>query len=385
MPHHTPSRRRAWTAAAVLTLLAGLAAVIWLRPDPPTPAFEQAREALAQARRAEAATYAAESFARAEHAWQAALAAWQHENARWFLLRDYAQAAAAAADAAREADDAAARAQNVRDSLYAVAAAGLPFLRQQTAALKQQLDGLPHNRARHAALSTAESLLAEAERALDRKDYWTAAHNVQQAATRADFVNDGLSELLRGYLADLPAWKQWRDETVAWSARHKAPAIVVDKMAQRCYLYVAGRLQATYPVELGPQWIGDKSHEGDLATPEGRYHVVRKLDAGQTIYHRALLINYPNDADRKRFAEAKRRGALPADARIGGLIELHGQGGRGANWTKGCVALSNPDMEALFRVARVGTPVTIVGALEAPRFAGGLEPVVQTAMPLPAR
>jgi murein L,D-transpeptidase YafK len=129
-------------------------------------------------------------------------------------------------------------------------------------------------------------------------------------------------------------------------------------------VYKSGRLAVEYPIELGSNWIGDKRLRGDMATPEGRYHVRKKKGAGQTKYHRALEIDYPNETDMKWFREAKRRGELPAHAKIGGVIEIHGDGGKGENWTEGCVALRNDHMEKVFALAAVGTPVTIVGALE---------------------
>jgi hypothetical protein len=55
---------------------------------------------------------------------------------------------------------------------------------------------------------------------------------------------------------------------------------------------------------------------------------------------------------------------LPAGARIGGLIEIHGEGGRNRDWTSGCVALANGDMDRVFDRAGIGTPVTIVGSNE---------------------
>ena len=104
-----------------------------------------------------------------------------------------------------------------------------------------------------------------------------------------------------------------------------------------------------------------KRSQGDRATPEGRYRIVKKKDVGQSIYHRALLLDYPNAEDRKRFAAAMKRGEIPRASAIGGLIEIHGDGGRGQNWTDGCVALRNSDMDELFARVPVGTRVTIVG------------------------
>ena len=74
------------------------------------------------------------------------------------------------------------------------------------------------------------------------------------------------------------------------------------------------------------------------------------------------MINYPNKIDIQEFNERIRNGKLPADARIGDMIEIHGDGGKGANWTQGCVALKNEDMDLLFKYASKGTPVTIIGS-----------------------
>ena len=117
----------------------------------------------------------------------------------------------------------------------------------------------------------------------------------------------------------------------------------------------------TYDAEVGSNALGVKERQGDRATPEGRYRVVKKKDRGQSRYYRALLLDYPNEDDRRRFAAAQRRGEIPRGARIGGLIEIHGEGGRGQNWTEGCVALSNRDLDDLYPRVSAGTRVTIVG------------------------
>ncbi|MBS1445609.1 MAG: L,D-transpeptidase [Odoribacter sp.] len=58
----------------------------------------------------------------------------------------------------------------------------------------------------------------------------------------------------------------------------------------------------------------------------------------------------------------KRRGKIAAEIGIGGLIEIHGKGGRGTYWTNGCVALANEDMNLLYSLARKGTPILIIGS-----------------------
>jgi len=127
-------------------------------------------------------------------------------------------------------------------------------------------------------------------------------------------------------------------------------------------LYVGGEPVKTYDVELGFNWVADKLQEGDGATPEGRYRIVARMDHLSSDYYKALLINYPNAENRAAFARGRGRGEIPASARIGGLIEIHGAGGRDYDWTNGCVAVTNPDIDHLFGRVIVGTPVTIVGS-----------------------
>jgi murein L,D-transpeptidase YafK len=136
---------------------------------------------------------------------------------------------------------------------------------------------------------------------------------------------------------------------------------VVDKVNHYADLYYDGRLKKRYRVDLGMSWLGDKVRRGDNATPEGKYKIIRKMGPSETRYYRALLLNYPNEEDRRQFVELKRKGQISGRADIGGSIEIHGHGGRGTDWTQGCVALANADMDDLCRYVRVGTPVTIVG------------------------
>jgi hypothetical protein len=73
------------------------------------------------------------------------------------------------------------------------------------------------------------------------------------------------------------------------------------------------------------------------------------------------MLDYPNERDKERFRKAVQRGEIARGASIGGLIEIHGEGGRGGDWTDGCVALTNNEMDDLFDRVSVGTLVTIVG------------------------
>jgi hypothetical protein len=140
--------------------------------------------------------------------------------------------------------------------------------------------------------------------------------------------------------------------------RFPGTALFVDKAAHRLSLVVDGKVKRHYEVSFGrPE--GHKRHEGDRRTPEGVYRVTLKKDRGQTRFHRALLISYPNARDLKLYRKARREGRIPRGRGIGGLIEVHG-GGTGVDWTDGCIALENDDMDDLFKRVRVGTPVVIV-------------------------
>ncbi len=159
----------------------------------------------------------------------------------------------------------------------------------------------------------------------------------------------------------LRQWREWVDETIAESRRANEAVIVIDKLNRRLELYHDGLKLATFPAELGANGLKQKLHAGDKATPEGRYRVTQVRANGATNFYKALLLSYPNGDDVARFRELQRRGQIPPRAGIGSLIEIHGSGGQGQDWTDGCVALRDRDMDTLFRHVRVGMPVTIVG------------------------
>lgn len=157
-------------------------------------------------------------------------------------------------------------------------------------------------------------------------------------------------------------WRSWAETTIA-ATRHGPPALLIDKLERRLDVYSGGRRVASFPVELGSRGLERKLHAGDRATPEGTYRVVQVKSGAQTRYYKALLLDYPNGEDLARYREGRRRGEVPRHAGAGGLIEIHGHGGQGRDWTDGCVALTDADMDALFRHVHKGTRVTIVGTL----------------------
>lgn len=185
-----------------------------------------------------------------------------------------------------------------------------------------------------------------------------ASHNL---ATQAAMLN---RELGRYASRDrIAQWQRMAKETVEWSKRYHAAAIVISKAERSLVLYRNGQKVLTYSVRLGFNGIKEKRYQGDGATPEGRYRVTTKRGQGQTQFYRALLLDYPNEEDRRRFLLEKKTGNIPATRGIGGQIEIHGVENEAMAQTLGCVMLENPQMAALFERVDKGTRVTIVGAL----------------------
>jgi murein L,D-transpeptidase YafK len=138
----------------------------------------------------------------------------------------------------------------------------------------------------------------------------------------------------------------------------RADLIVIEKDAHRLTLYAHGRKLRSYVVSLGTGGTEAKTQAGDGRTPEGHYEIDRH--EAQSDFYRALHISYPSAIDRK---VARARGVAP-----GGAIMIHGLrnhtgwiGGwqRLIDWTDGCIALTDGEMDELWRVVPNGTPVEI--------------------------
>ena len=162
----------------------------------------------------------------------------------------------------------------------------------------------------------------------------------------------------------IAAWRESAQRTIDWSRTHRAQAIVVSKADRVLTLYKNGRKVLTYPIRLGSRGIRAKQHYGDGATPEGEYRIQRKRGPGQTPYFRALILDYPNVDDRRRFETAQKAGLIPKSQHMPGLIQLHGIAQGISDQPYGSIVLDNPQIAQLFDQVAVGTPVNIVGALE---------------------
>lgn len=162
----------------------------------------------------------------------------------------------------------------------------------------------------------------------------------------------------------IAAWRESAQRTIDWSRKNRAHAIVISKADRVLTVYKSGRKILTYPIRLGSRGIRAKQHYGDGATPEGEYRIRRKRGPGQTPYFRALILDYPNADDRRRFEAAQQAGLIPKNRQMPGLIQLHGMAQGITDQPYGSIVLDNQQIAVLFDQVAVGTPVNIVGALE---------------------
>ena len=153
-----------------------------------------------------------------------------------------------------------------------------------------------------------------------------------------------------------------RSAGAASASRPAAPAagdsLVLEKAKRQLVVYFRGEAVRTYYVALGRSPVGDKQRIGDNRTPEGLFYIEGRNP--QSRYHLSLRISYPDSAHRVRAAKL---GVAPGgDIMIHGLpVEqaMFGPAHRDFDWTNGCIAVTNQEIEELWRVIRDGTPIQI--------------------------
>lgn len=152
------------------------------------------------------------------------------------------------------------------------------------------------------------------------------------------------------------AWAHWPVAPLSMSAR--ADRVVVAKADRTLSLYRGDTPLKTYAVSLGFAPRGHKSREGDGRTPEGRYQLDYRN--ANSSHYRSLHISYPSPTDRER---ARTQGVSP-----GGFVMVHGMRPNIAwlgrlhllkDWTNGCIAVTNREMDEIWRAVPDGTPIEI--------------------------
>lgn len=359
------NKRMIWVGGLFLLLVAGISAVAMCTTEkPPVEEMEVSRKVLAEAEKMNAEIYSHSLYRDARSLYDSAMQLWKQENEKLILWRRYDSVRSLATQSLEKARKAIKRAAAVQQDTREETREEIALLRKEMKTFEKLFASLPLGKKIVSQHSQGKLLLNGAEIAFEKEDYNAGRQKSRQAAALIRSSYRSGREMLKEYFERLPEWQKRLENFVDESEKNREYAIVVVKIPATCMIYYKGEKKFSFPVEFGKNWLGEKRCEGDYATPEGEYRVVKRLQAPMTRYYKALLLDYPNAADRINFEKLKKNGDLPRNARPGGLIEIHGEGGKGANWTNGCVALENEDMSVLYRYVSKGTPVLIIGAEE---------------------
>jgi murein L,D-transpeptidase YafK len=138
----------------------------------------------------------------------------------------------------------------------------------------------------------------------------------------------------------------------------KADQVVVVKSQRTLTLLAQGKVLRTYKVALGATPVGAKAQQGDHKTPEGQYILDRRNPKSR--FYKSIHVSYPNEQDKQR---ASQRGVSPGgDIMIHGLPNGFGWLGathRNMDWTDGCIAVTDAEMDEIWELVPDGTPIEI--------------------------
>ena len=326
--------------------------------DPPNSSLQRAKTALKMAADAGALRYANDQYRSAESMIKAGWMEMAHQNGRLSLFRNYHKADSILILATQTAIDAKFQTIKNINSMDSLSRSDRDAFRKELNTWRMNLDGALENFQAERHWSAAELALSTAEDLIAKGEYEAAKESIKKGKDALLKVENAISEYASEESHTISIWRQWVRQTLADSRANGTYAVIIDKSAHKAYLIKGGDLIRSYSCELGYNSARQKLFAGDGATPEGTYYVTKAKFASK--FHKALLINYPNQTDLRRLKENKAKGIISRYARAGALIEIHGEGGKKRDWTDGCVALSNRDMDHLMQFASVGTPVTIV-------------------------
>lgn len=283
------------------------------------------------------------------------------ENSRFVWFRKYETVQSEFRSVIQEGNRLFIQLEQKKQNLHKSIGDEVVFLQERIDKLKELTGKINEGRLARRDLVKAEVLLLETQKSYEENDFKKARERITMIPDHLHAAEDILFPIFNRYTDknQITKWKQLVEDTITESKEHNTISLVVNKSERLLIVYKKGLQYKAYPVGLGQSGSRDKVHAGDRATPEGRYRITKKLQ--KSSYHKALLINYPNEDDRRQFQIAKEKGLVPQQTGIGGLIEIHG-GGKDS-MTYGCIAMNNRDIDELFKIVKVGTPVTIVGAV----------------------
>ncbi len=339
----------------------GYSAVVYTTNKPPLEEINSARESLASAKGKMAGQYANETLKEAESLYKWAMKEWQTQNGKFFVFRDYSLTRDLALKSINKSTNAGKEAKNVKTKLKNNVESELADLRKQIARFEKYYKQLVLGRSVINAFNKGKTRFLEAQIEYKKNDFQQAAKLAKKASESISQAEKAAHVKLLDFYHNYPVWQ--KNTQLAYSLSKKGQTVIlVDKIQSTLIILKGGKEFKSFTAEFGTSWMGDKFFEGDKATPEGVYKVVEKKSKSKTKYYKALLINYPNNEDQKRYDKMVKSGEIPRKTGIGSLIEIHGDGGKGVHWTDGCVALENKEMDEVFNHCSVNTPVIIVGS-----------------------
>lgn len=322
-----------------------------------------ARESIANARARMADRYAGETLREADALYKKSMESWKQQNKKFFVFRDYTDTRELAIKAYQLAANAGDEAINSREKIKGNAEKQLGQLRLQIERFEKYYKNLALSSPTLELFNKGKTRFLEAQIEFKKKEYRQALKLMVAASENLSQAEKNAHIRLVSFFEDFPKWQKNTELAFRLSKRGQT-VILVDKMKASCIVLKSGKEHRTFPVEFGSGWMGDKNISGDKATPEGVYKVIDKKSKSRTKYYKALLLDYPNREDQKRYDQLVRDGKIPKGTDIGGLIEIHGEGGKGVHWTDGCIALENREMDVIYQVSNINTPVIIVGSRE---------------------
>jgi len=350
-------------SVAVAVFFLGLL-LIKITPRPPVEDVEYARENLGKANLSKAGTYSRKLYTQAKVAFDSAMANWDRENDRFIFFRKYDKVKTFAQLSSRKSKEATESSITNSSTLKVKLKEKIDSLNDTKASIDNLFGRYPLPIEIRSRISKGKMLLSEGEVAYKNGQYLPANRKLSEAEYLLTTVFETSKEELKDYFRLYPTWKKWAQAAISDSRKNNSYSVIVDKFSKKCYIYLGGIKNYEFDAELGRNWVGSKHRMGDKATPEGLYKITNKYQGRETPYHKALAIDYPNNEDREKFRADLARGIIPSYSRIGGGIEIHGGGGRGVDWTEGCIALTDREIDLVFSVIKVGTPVIIVGSLK---------------------
>ncbi len=345
----------------IFLALAGFAVYKLVTVKPPYEQVNLAREAIASAKSAHAAMYANGKLVKAEQLFSEAISEWKLQNAKLFIFRDFSKTEELANASLKYSKEAHKNAGAEQNNSKIRLEKELQKAKAQILQFDNYLKSLPLGREIFDKYNSGKMAFLEAENNYNKGEYYKGLTKSTLAREKLTQAESAARLRLNRFFEDYAIWEKNARLAVQLSKKGQA-VILVNKMESSISVLKAGKTIKEYEAEFGPNWMGDKIMKGDRTTPEGIYRVTEKKRGAKTKYHKALLLNYPNDEDKARFERLKKSGAISGNAQIGGLIEIHGGGGKGIHWTDGCVALNNKEMDAVYDFCQVSTPVIIIGA-----------------------